>query len=471
MEFNFFLLFVFLIVVITLNYFLPTRYRPSFQLLASIVFIGYLNLPSLFVVLFFSLVNFYFAKKIVGKPFLFLVVLSLNISAILFFNFYNSSAQGTDFEFRTAGFNPKHFIVSIGLSFYSLQNIAYITDIYFKRAAPQTSILNFFLYNSFFTKVISGPAMLPNEFMPQINGNKPSVEMMASGINRFVIGLLKKMVIADRLYPAVHSVFDSSNNYNGVTTLIGIYLFTIQLYFDFSGYTDMALGTAKMLGYDLKENFNLPLRSTSVTEFWRRWHISLINWFTNYIYYPIVYHLRAYKKSAVFIGITATFLVSAVWHGLNFTFLLWALCFIIYMSFELLTKSIRANISNRVPSLLNKLFSIFVVFNAVCFSNIFFRSESATRAFLLMRNIFSNFIPANWLRDFVAPLAQGGHLMEQFNFLITLLLTSFLLLFERTINKKANAIKIDILYISVCVLLIMIFGVFNNAERFIYMQF
>jgi len=463
--------FVFLIVVVTLNYFFSARYRPLFILLASIIFIGYLNLPSLIVVLFFSLINFYLAKNITGKKFKFLAALSLNISAIIFFNFFNSSTQGPEFEFHTAGFNIPHFIVSIGLSFYSLQNIAYITDIYFKRALPQTSILNFFLYNSFFTKVISGPIMSPNEFMAQINSNKPSSEMISSGINRFVIGLLKKMVIADGLYPAVHAIFDSSNNYNGITTLIGVYLFTIQLYFDFSGYTDMALGTAKMLGYNLKENFNLPFRSTSITEFWRRWHISLINWFTNYIYYPIVYYLRAYKKIAVFIGIAATFLVSAIWHGLNFTFLLWAFCFIIYMSFELLTKAIRTNISRRFPPLVNKLFSIFIVFNGVCFSNIFFRSESAIRAFLLMKNILSNFIPANWLSDFVAPLANGGNLMEQFNFLITLLLMSFLLLFERTINKKATALKIDILYISICVMLIMIFGVFNNTERFIYMQF
>jgi len=471
MEFNSLLFLCFLLIIVTLNYFLPSRYRLSLLLFSSFSFIGYFSLASLVAVLFFSIINFYLAKNSSGKALLYFIALLLNISAIVLFNYFNSSAQGIDFKLSAVSFNIGSFIIALGLSFYSLQNIAYITDIYFKRATPQHSILKYVLYNSFFTKVVSGPVMLPNELIPQMNGDRPSAEMLASGINRFLIGLLKKMVIADRLFPAVHAIFDTPDTFNGFTTLTGVYLFTIQLYFDFSGYTDMAIGAAKLLGYDLKENFNLPLRSASVTEFWRRWHISLISWFSNYIYYPIVYRLRTYKKTAVFIGIAATFFVSAVWHGIGSTFLLWALCHVIYMSFELLTKSFRTNLSNYIPPLFYKSLSIFIVFNAVCFSNIFFRSHSATQAVRLIKNIFSNFIPVNWLRDFVAPLAQGGNLNEQFNGIITVVITLSVLLFERSINKKANETKINMGYLIVCVLLIMIFGVFSNAERFIYMQF
>jgi len=471
MQFNSFLFLFFLLTVVILNYFLSSRYRLSFLLFSSFVFIGYFSLASLVAVLFFSIVNFYIAKNISGRSFLYVISLLFNVSAIVLFNYFNTSTQGISFKLSEVSFNIGSFIVALGLSFYSLQNIAYITDIYFKRSTPQHSILKYVLYNSFFPKVVSGPVLLPNELMPQMSDNRPSAQMLASGINRLLTGLLKKMVIADRLFPAVQEIFDTPETYNGLTTLAGVYLFTLQLYFDFSGYTDMALGAAKMLGYDLKENFNLPLRSLSITEFWRRWHISLISWFSNYIYYPVVYRLRAYKKTAVFIGVAATFLVSAVWHGIGLTFLLWALCHVIYMSFELLTKSFRTNLSVRVPVMFYKLFSIFIVFNAVCFSNIFFRAHSATHAFQLIKNIFSNFIPTNWMRDFVAPLAQSGNLNELFNGITTVVITLLVLLFERSLTKKGNETKINIGYIIMCVMLIMVFGVFSNAERFIYMQF
>jgi len=137
----------------------------------------------------------------------------------------------------------------------------------------------------------------------------------------------------------------------------------------------------------------------------------------------------------------------------------------------LLTKSFRTNLSHRTPPLFYKLFSIFIVFNVVCFSNIFFRAHSAADAFHLIKNSSSNFIPANWLRDFVAPLAQGGNLNELFNGITTVVITLLVLLFERWLTKKANETKINIGYLVVCVLLIMVFGVFSNAERFIYMQF
>ena len=313
--------------------------------------------------------------------------------------------------------------------------------------------------------------MLPNEFIPQINKNVITQDNLIIGFNRFLLGLFKKMVIADRLSPAVHSIFDFNDNYQGLTTLIGVYLFTVQLYFDFSGYTDMALGIAKMLGYDLKENFNLPLRSASVSEFWRRWHISLINWFTNYIYYPLVYRLRTYKKTAALTGILITFLVSGIWHGIGFTFLAWAICHILYLSFELFTKRFRVTLSEQLNHTFYNISSIFIVFNAVCFSNIFFRAESFEKAIQLIKNLFSNFFPDNWLRNFIAPLATGGHQIDEFNFFISILIMGIFLLFEKKINRFAINKKLNLLFITAFIILIFIFGIFNNGERFIYMQF
>ena len=471
MNFNSPIFFFFLIVVVAANYFLSQRYRSAFLLFTSLLFIAYYNVDSLIAVLFFSFFNFYFAKIIIENRKAYIVGVLVNSFAIIVFNYLSSSHKELNFYFSGICFNIESLIIAIGLSFYSLQNIAYLTEIYFKRSIPESSFLKYLLYVSFFSKILCGPVMLPNEFIPQINTNVITHEKLISGFNRLLLGLFKKMVIADRLSPAVHSIFDHSDNYPGFTTLIGVYLFTIQLYFDFSGYTDMALGIAKMLGYDLKENFNVPFRSTSVSEFWRRWHISLISWFTNYIYYPLVYRLRTYKKASVLTGILITFLISGIWHGIGFTFLAWAGCHVIYLCIEFLTKHPRIHLSERFNNYFFKMFTVFIVFNAICFSNIFFRSESMGKAFQLIENIFSNFIPQDWLFEFINPLVLGGNQMDVFNFFISIFIIFLVLLFERKINRVAISEKFSTWFVVICILSIMLFGVFNSGAQFIYMQF
>ncbi len=458
MSFNSPLFFIFLTAVISIHYYLPQRYRALLLLAGSFVFIGFHNIASLTTLVLLSIFNFYIAKNI-QRP-AYLLGILINAAAILLFSYFNTAPGGFIFSFSAISFDITGFVIALGLSFYSLQNIAYLTEIYFKHLSPEHRLSKYMLYNAFFPKIISGPVLLPAEFIPQI-----------SGFNRLLLGLFKKMVIADRLFPAVHSVFDFSDKYHGLTTLAAAYLFTVQLYFDFSGYTDMALGISKMLGYNLKENFNLPLRSTSVSEFWRRWHISLISWFSNYIYYPLVYRLRNYKKMAALTGIAITFLISGIWHGTGFTFLAWAFCHAIYLGFELLTKKTRAQLSEKFNNSFYKLISIFIVFNLVCFSNIFFRASSFERAIQLIKNTFTNFFPENLLRDFVAPLAVGGHQLDEFNFYISIVIATLFLVFERKINRFATSEKWNMIFVVSCILMIMLFGIFNSGERFIYMQF
>jgi D-alanyl-lipoteichoic acid acyltransferase DltB (MBOAT superfamily) len=461
---------LFLLGVVAVNYFLPQRFRSIFLLIASTVFIGYYNFESLLTVLISSAFNFYISRKVPGNRLLYISGVILNSYAIIMFNYFFAVKHGFDFSYTVITFNINSFIIALGLSFYSLQNISYLTEVYFKRWQPESSIKNYVLYNAFFPRIMSGPVMTPGEFMPQIDRNIISSDKLISGFNRLLLGLLKKMVIADRLAPAVHSVFDFGDTYSGLTTLLGVYLFTIQLYFDFSGYTDMALGIGRMLGYDLKENFNFPLKSASVSEFWRRWHISLISWFTNYIYYPIAYKLRSYKKAAALTGILVTFLVSGIWHGIGYTFLFWAVCHIIYLSFELLTKNLRTVFFEKYTNRFIKLVLILLVFNAVCFSNIFFRSQSLAQAFHIIKGVFNGFLPEGRI-DLVAPLAIGGHQIDEFNFYISIFLMTVFLLFERRIMRFGSGRTLNAAYIIICFLLIFLFGIINSGERFIYMQF
>ena len=470
MAFNSPLFILFLVAVVVINYFISSRYRISFLVFASFVFIGYYSIPSLFTVLFSSLLNFYIAKKIQQNGHWYYVGLSVNISAIVLFNYFNISNTSYQLQFSEIRFDAASIIMALGLSFYSLQNISYISDIYFKRAVPEASLARYVLYISFFPKILSGPVLLPQEFLPQINTCKPNVALFASGFNLFLYGLFKKIVLADRLSYGVNAVFDGTHVHNGLATLIGIYLFTIQLYFDFSGYTDMALGMSEMLGFNLKDNFKMPLRSTSISEFWRRWHISLINWFTIYIYYPVVYKLRNYAQLSVFVGIALTFLVSAIWHGIGLTFLLWALCHVIYIYIERITAN--SNLKNLFTlKHIGRIVAIILVFNAVAFSNIFFRSHSASKAFQLIETVFSKFTPHNWLADVLAPLVGGGDPIDTFNAGISMLLILLALTFENTLERFYKTENVNIFFSIFLLLLITVFGIFDSGERFIYMQF
>lgn len=471
MNFNSVQFLLFLIVAVTINYILSPRYRSLFLVCTSLFFIGYYNVDSLIAIACFSFFNFYFAKKVIDNRLAYIAGIAVNVIAIVLFNYLSSSDRTVHFYFSGIQFSVESVVIALGISFYSLQNIAYLTEVYFKRLVPESSFTKYMLYAAFFPKIISGPVELPHEFIPQIESNTITQEKLISGFNRFLLGLFKKMVIADRLAPTVHSIFDYNDNYHGLTTLIGVYVFTIQLYFDFSGYTDMALGAAKMLGYDLKENFNAPFRSTSVSEFWRRWHMSLMAWLTVYIYYPVVYHLRRYNKLAVLTGIVLIFLISSMWRGISIAFLAWAVCHMVYITFEFMTKRYRIALSERLNPLFYKLFSVFFVFNAISFSNIFFRAETMGRAVQLIKNIFSNFMPSDWLSEFIAPIAVGGHQIEQFNIFISVFILSLVLLFERKIDLLGRDKNLRVSFIVTCVLLIMVFGVFNNGSRFIYMQF
>ncbi|MDQ3046113.1 MAG: hypothetical protein M3R27_01095 [Bacteroidota bacterium] len=465
------LFFLCLFFVILIHRILPSRFRPYLLLIVSLVFIASFSLGSLLAIVFFSVFTFFAAKWMKSSRIFYLVSISVHVAAILLFNYFSIDRSGLNFHFSSVQFDVASFILALGVSFYSLQNIAYLTEVYYKRRNPESDISHFLLYNCFFAKVISGPVMLPSEFFPQINSAHAKEGLLISGFQRLILGLFKKLVIADRLAPSVASVFDHNDHYSGLTIILATCLFTIQLYFDFSGYTDMAIGIGKMLGYELKENFRLPLRAASVSEFWRRWHISLISWFTNYIYYPAVFYFRSWKKAAAITGIAITFLVSALWHGTGLTFLAWGACHMIYLMVELLSKKKRAALSLRMNTQILAFIGVISVFCAVSFSHLFFRSTSIEVAFQMLADIGSDFYPDDLLKGLIVPLAVGGHQQDLFNLYLILFLCFVVLLFERKINTLGNSERFQPWLIGTLVLMIFLLGAVADTSRFIYMQF
>jgi len=461
---------IFFILVCGLNFVLKNPVRKYLLLFASLVFIGWFNLYTLGAVVFFSGFTFIIAARVTGdkNAFIFYFGLLVNCLAIVLFNYLLASDGLVIFSLNAVDFSVNALLLLVGLSFYNLQHVAYLVDVRRKRIPPEKNFLDFLLISAYFPKFISGPLTLYQQLRPQINWPAPQQINLGQGFNRMVLGFFKKMVLADRLAPSVASVFDYNDELPGITVMSAAILFTIQLYFDFSGYSDIAIGASKMLGIDLPENFDFPLRARSVTEFWRKWHRSLIHFFTTYIFYPVSFRYRRYKKHAAAIAVILTFFVSALWHGIGFTFMMWALCHMVYLLFELYV----GNTSGASPGRLKRLVSAALILILVSFSNIFFRSTSSAACMHLLSRLFNfDFFPENWAVEVLAPIAVGGHQADLFNLVATFFFLCLTVLFERKIFEYASTSRFRPVITFLFILLIFVFGVFGNSQRFIYMQF
>jgi len=459
---------LFISVVIAVNSLLPKNKRHYWLMLSSLAFISLLSWQSTVVLVLLSSFNFLLGKRIESSRTAYLVGILSNVLAIVAFNYIGYFNKNLSVNFQEINFSINAFILAIGLSFYSIQHIAYLIDIRKGKIKAETNYLNFLFCSTYFPKLISGPVTKYQELIGFAGQNDLNIKTFFPGFNRFLMGLFKKLVIADSLAPSIHSVFDFNNEYPGLTILTGGLLFTIQLYFDFSGYSDMAIGVSNMLGIKLPENFNMPLRTLSIGDFWRKWHMSLIRFFTEYIFYPVSYRFRKKKKLAAALAIMVTFMVSGLWHGIGITFIIWAVCHLVYLMLELIL--LKHNKSISIPK---KILGWLYVILAVSFSNIFFRIKSTELLVLKCKNLFSisNFMPKDFATEFFAPIAVGWHQIEQFNFGVTMFFCLSFLLFEKKLNLLSKREEYSVIYTYLFIMLIMVFGVFSNGEQFIYMQF
>jgi len=478
MLFNSLSFILFLPLGVLVYYLLPSRFQKHFLIVASLIFLSFRNIESVLVVILFTVLNFWIGLQIEKKSrhsnkLYFLIGLALNLFSLLLFKYVEANPDGVDVEFHSVNFLVNQTIVLLGFSFYMLQNIGYLTDIYWQEIKAEKQFSDYFLYISFFPKLNAGPIEAYASFEKQVADKPFNQTDIAIGFQRILFGFFKKIVLADRLAISVNEVFDANQSLYGLTVVTGVILFTIQLYLDFSGYVDIAIGTARLFGYQLSENFNRPFLATSISEFWRRWHITLINWLTRYIYYPVVYSFRSVGMYAAIIGIIITFLASGLWHGISLTFLTWAALHAIYLSYEAITKRFRAKVfAIKVPKKLYVSFSILTTFTLVCFSNLFFRSKSMENATKLFVDITSmSFIPESLMPDYISILAIGGHLAAQFNLLITFILVVCFFVFESRFLKSISSDKFQPALIILFGLLLMLFGLFDEAGHFIYTQF
>jgi D-alanyl-lipoteichoic acid acyltransferase DltB (MBOAT superfamily) len=346
---------------------------------------------------YFSGLKIYSAETNIGRRIWLLLSIIINVGFLGLFKYYNFFASSFAELLSTLGFKAHYWslkvILPVGISFYTFHGLSYIFDIYNRKITPERNYVNYAVFVSFFPLLVAGPIERATHLLPQIIRKREFDYTKAScGLRQILWGLFKKIVIADNCASFANSIFANSSYASGSTLVLGALFFTFQIYCDFSGYSDIAIGTAKLFGIDLLRNFAFPYFSRDIAEFWRRWHISLSSWFKDYLYIPLGgSKAGSWKKVR---NIFIIFLVSGFWHGANWTFIAWGLLNALFILPSILMDKNRTHLNivaqGRNWPTFKEAFSIVFTFMLTVFAWIFFRADSLHHAFQYISGIFSN---------------------------------------------------------------------------------
>ncbi|WP_366142011.1 MBOAT family O-acyltransferase [uncultured Aquimarina sp.] len=325
---------------------------------------------------------------------LFGISLFFNIGILFVFKYFNFFIETFTEAFLLFGkpisYNSLEFILPVGISFYTFQTLSYTIDVYRRRIDPTADVVSFFAFVSFFPQLVAGPIERASNLLPQFQKTRIfNYHKSVDGLRLILGGLFKKMIIADNCALIVNNLFENYTDYSGSTLFCGAIFFGFQIYGDFSGYSDIAIGSARLLGFDLMKNFNFPYLSKNLIEFWRRWHISLSTWFRDYIYIPL--GGNRVSNSRLIFNILIVFLLSGLWHGANLTFLFWGLIHgVILICTVFISKYKRLNVfMDNQKSIAIDFIRIGITFFIVTIAWVFFRAENITEAFGYINRIFS----------------------------------------------------------------------------------
>lgn len=483
MIFNSINYFLFLFVIFILNVTIPHKFRWILLLFASTLFYLITGVTTILVPLIIILNTFICGRNIekaleIGrKRAYFIVGIIINLGLLVFFKYINfiikiafDGLNSVNHLIRADySINSQpiilHFVVPLGISYIVFQALGYLIEINRGDQKPEKNLGLFATYLMFFPKLLSGPIERAHNFIPQLSQKKEfSYEQAVEGLKRILWGLFLKLVIANRLALYTDVVFNNYKQHSGITLLIASIFFTIQLFADFSGYTEIAIGSARILGYHLMENFNSPFISKSVTEFWRRWHISLTSWVNEYIYNPMVIKCRAWNKWSAIFSVMVTFLILGFWHGASWNFLIFGLLQGIALTIEFLSRKLRKQIRSKIPSWLNSVLGLSYTFGYFCFSTIFFNLTTAKDALLVVFKIFSKIGTSLFTGDIAIFIySLMGIFLILFNGILKVYYPNIKFLHNH--NKLIRSMSISFLIIY-----LFTFGVFDGGQ-FIYFQF
>lgn len=426
--------------------------------------------PQYILILGFTIVIDYFAgiylERIEGRSKKVFLVISIiaNIGILAVFKYYNFFLGNLDNVFQGFGVDVHlpylNILLPIGLSFHTFQAMSYTIEVYRGNQKAEKHFGIYALYVMFYPQLVAGPIERPQNVLHQFHAHLPyNKNNLKEGLLQMAWGFFKKIVIADRLAMVVDYSYQNHEQMNGTTMLLATLCYSFQIYCDFSGYSDIGIGAAKVMGFDLMKNFNSPYLSTSISEFWRRWHISLSTWFRDYLYIPL--GGNRVNKSRAYLNIFIVFLISGLWHGANWTFIIWGALHGLFLIIENLFSSKQTNTDVALKTrYLNTSLKVIFTFSLITFSWIFFRSSTLSEALAIIHKVTLISVHDTLLLNinhvellFCATLIIGM-IVKEYNY------GSFIIKSDRTY----------VLLISLLIISCYMFGVFGN-KQFIYFQF
>ena len=475
---------IFLPVVFVL-YWLVTNKNLKFQnlllLSASYFFYAWWDWRFLSLIVFSSIIDYIVGLKLSSntneskRKILLLTSIFVNIGFLGFFKYFNFFSESFAQAFTLLGqpfeASRLNIILPVGISFYTFQTLSYSIDVYRRKMKPTKDIIAFFSFVSFFPQLVAGPIERATNLLPQFYKKRNFDYLKAvDGLKQILWGLFKKVVIADNCAIIVNDIFANYASYSGSTLILGAIFFAFQIYGDFSGYSDIAIGTARLFGFNLMQNFSFPYFSRDIAEFWRRWHISLSTWFRDYLYIPLGGSRGSTNKKIR--NIFIIFIVSGFWHGANWTFIIWGALHALYFLPLLLLNRNRTNLNvageGKVLPSIREVVNISLTFSLTVFAWIFFRAENVTHALSFIKHLFINLY-------IEIPNISGIGKWHIFTTCILILIFTTIewmgregqYAIEKYSRKWSRWKKWGLYYLIL--LAILIFG--KNQQEFIYFQF
>ncbi|AWO01174.1 membrane-bound O-acyltransferase family protein [Chitinophaga alhagiae] len=482
MLFNSIAFLIFFPIVTILYFLLPHKFRWLLLLLASCYFYMYF-VPVYILILFFTIIIDYIAgicienaKEPKQRKVYLVISLIANIGVLCFFKYFNFLNDNLSLLLGGLGRqNPIPYLqilLPIGLSFHTFQAMSYTIEIYRGNFKAERHFGIYALYVMFYPQLVAGPIERPQNVLPQFHKvQRFNYANLVSGLKQMAWGMFKKVVIADRLSILVNTVNDDVYAQNGFGLLLAAYFFAFQIYCDFSGYSDIALGAARVMGINLMKNFDRPYVSQSISEFWKRWHISLSTWFRDYLYIPMGGN-RTSSKWKHYWNLFVTFLVSGIWHGANWTYVIWGALHGFYLVFALVTRPFRNRLVQmaglKKGSWFYRFVNMMVTFHLVLIGWVFFRANTVNEAFYSLREIinFSGYryslegLGLNWMEIIVAISSIFGLLILEY------------IHSKYNLSSVIGTKPLPIKWLVYClfIIIIVLFGEYKG-QQFIYFQF
>ena len=476
---------IFLPIVFLLYWFVTNKklkLQNILLLLSSYVFYGWWDWRFLSLIIFSSFVDYFVGiwlskteDKQQRKMLLWISIL-VNIGFLGFFKYFNFFSQSFSDAFTLLGSHIEpsrlNIILPVGISFYTFQTLSYSIDVYRRKLEPTKDIIAFFTFVSFFPQLVAGPIERATNLLPQFY-KKRSFEYSKAvdGMRQILWGLFKKVVIADNAAEYANEIFNNYQDYSGSTLFLGSVFFAFQIYGDFSGYSDIAIGTSRLFGFNLKQNFAFPYFSRDIAEFWRRWHISLSTWFRDYVYIPL-----GGSRGGIWMKIRNTFiifLVSGFWHGANWTFIAWGFLNALYFLPLLLLNKNRVHTDTvaegKIVASFKEIFQILTTFFITVIAWVFFRADNISMAFDYTRRIFSESIIS------IPVIPQGANMSR---YIVTIVLFILFISIEWFQRTKQHGLELEGVEISkgirwgiYFIIILLILSIPGNQQEFIYFQF